>query len=196
MMLRSHWIPDDEAETCVACAASFSFFRRRHHCRSCGSIFCAPCSNERRQLSHLGYDAPVRVCKGCAKAADSSSVYAEWESNFHAEEGSSDVQEDRAGTFGAAARAPPSGSIGSEATGVLSELSPERTMPVAFDAIPLDGFSEGFSDEMLDDLPARRSRTMQINVPRADSVAAAWHDSCSLTATPCSKVCTQRNLLF
>lgn len=41
---RHHWVRDDISDKCLACEKNFSFLRRRHHCRSCGGIFCYECS--------------------------------------------------------------------------------------------------------------------------------------------------------
>ena len=38
------WIPDSMAPLCMGCGSAFSLVRRRHHCRSCGRVFCAKCS--------------------------------------------------------------------------------------------------------------------------------------------------------
>ena len=38
------WIPDSMAPLCMGCGATFSLVKRRHHCRSCGRVFCAKCS--------------------------------------------------------------------------------------------------------------------------------------------------------
>ena len=38
------WIPDNMAPLCMGCGAGFSLVKRRHHCRSCGRVFCAKCS--------------------------------------------------------------------------------------------------------------------------------------------------------
>lgn len=61
------WIPDSERAECYACQAEFGFFRRRHHCRACGEIFCASCSSQSRPLPQYGLRDPARVCDACAK---------------------------------------------------------------------------------------------------------------------------------
>uniref|UniRef100_A0A8C4PWF2 RUN and FYVE domain-containing protein 4 n=1 Tax=Eptatretus burgeri TaxID=7764 RepID=A0A8C4PWF2_EPTBU len=40
-----HWQPDRDARICVECHSDFSILIRKHHCRSCGRIFCDSCSN-------------------------------------------------------------------------------------------------------------------------------------------------------
>ena len=40
------WVPDGMKAGCKACGCRFSLFKRRHHCRLCGSIFCGECSSE------------------------------------------------------------------------------------------------------------------------------------------------------
>uniref|UniRef100_A0A0A1X5B7 RUN and FYVE domain-containing protein 2 n=1 Tax=Zeugodacus cucurbitae TaxID=28588 RepID=A0A0A1X5B7_ZEUCU len=61
------WAPDSIATHCTACKKEFGLTRRKHHCRSCGEIFCNTCSehtlpllNEQGQLGK-----PVRVCDRC-----------------------------------------------------------------------------------------------------------------------------------
>ena len=41
------WIPDARVHRCFSCNAEFTFWKRKHHCRSCGRIFCASCSNQK-----------------------------------------------------------------------------------------------------------------------------------------------------
>ncbi|XP_038219755.1 lateral signaling target protein 2 homolog [Zerene cesonia] len=59
------WVPDIAAPACMRCAASFTAFRRRHHCRNCGKVFCASCSSNSIPLPRYGQMKPVRVCEEC-----------------------------------------------------------------------------------------------------------------------------------
>jgi len=38
------WMPDRLCKTCYSCDTPFTVFRRRHHCRICGQVFCNTCS--------------------------------------------------------------------------------------------------------------------------------------------------------
>eukprot|EP01065_Artemidia_motanka_P006927 TRINITY_DN13389_c0_g1_i2.p1 TRINITY_DN13389_c0_g1~~TRINITY_DN13389_c0_g1_i2.p1 ORF type:complete len:829 (+),score=199.59 TRINITY_DN13389_c0_g1_i2:884-3370(+) len=74
------WLSDCDAKACMSCGVTFGFVRRRHHCRSCGGIFCASCSDERRRLPQYYSQnqggtlqdkearRPKRVCRRCAVA--------------------------------------------------------------------------------------------------------------------------------
>ncbi|XP_064105700.1 lateral signaling target protein 2 homolog isoform X2 [Macrobrachium nipponense] len=59
------WIPDQDAPRCMSCGASFTMVRRRHHCRNCGKVFCAHCSQHAVPLPHFGIWKAVRVCNVC-----------------------------------------------------------------------------------------------------------------------------------
>ena len=39
----SQWIKDDSVNNCYSCNTPFTLFKRKHHCRSCGRIFCFYC---------------------------------------------------------------------------------------------------------------------------------------------------------
>ncbi|XP_041647629.1 zinc finger FYVE domain-containing protein 9 [Cheilinus undulatus] len=58
------WIPDAQAQVCMKCGVKFTFTKRRHHCRACGKVFCAVCSNLKFRLSHLD-GKEGRVCVSC-----------------------------------------------------------------------------------------------------------------------------------
>ncbi|KAM6056581.1 lateral signaling target protein 2 homolog isoform 2-T2 [Chlamydotis macqueenii] len=62
------WVPDSACSQCSACRLPFTLLRRRHHCRSCGKIFCARCSPHTAALPHYGHLKPVRVCTHCYAA--------------------------------------------------------------------------------------------------------------------------------
>jgi hypothetical protein len=51
------WTLDDLVKLCPYCAKSFTFARRRHHCRVCGAILCNGCSK------YLEYKAACKLVK-------------------------------------------------------------------------------------------------------------------------------------
>ncbi|XP_029972715.1 lateral signaling target protein 2 homolog isoform X1 [Salarias fasciatus] len=59
------WVPDEACSSCIACKAPFTVIRRKHHCRSCGKIFCSRCSSHSAPLPRYGQVKPVRVCTHC-----------------------------------------------------------------------------------------------------------------------------------
>ncbi|KAK3841577.1 MAG: hypothetical protein J3R72DRAFT_153557 [Linnemannia gamsii] len=56
---------DENAKECFGCSASFFVFRRKHHCRICGHIFCSKCANKIIPGVKLGYEGYLRVCNYC-----------------------------------------------------------------------------------------------------------------------------------
>ena len=56
------WIDND---SCMICYNAFSMINRKHHCRSCGGVFCNDHSLSRIPLVALGIMDPVRVCDNC-----------------------------------------------------------------------------------------------------------------------------------
>lgn len=44
------WQPDSEVDSCPICETPFTFWYRKHHCRSCGQVVCADCSPHRIPL--------------------------------------------------------------------------------------------------------------------------------------------------
>lgn len=43
---RPQWVSDDKAPQCKICATPFTVLFRRHHCRGCGNVVCALCSDK------------------------------------------------------------------------------------------------------------------------------------------------------
>jgi hypothetical protein len=56
-------VPDSERKRCVNCSKHFTAFRRRHHCRGCGEIFCNACAPGRKLDGKKG--KAVRYCDSC-----------------------------------------------------------------------------------------------------------------------------------
>jgi hypothetical protein len=69
---RPPWQPDEQAGNCTGCSAKFGLFKRRHHCRHCGRVFCDGCTNHQMKIPALSYDEPVRVCHPCHKTVEST----------------------------------------------------------------------------------------------------------------------------
>eukprot|EP00756_Hemistasia_phaeocysticola_P030265 Hpha_TRINITY_DN16280_c1_g1::TRINITY_DN16280_c1_g1_i1::g.16168::m.16168 len=66
----TRWRPDDSVNSCEDCGKQFHMFRRRHHCRHCGNLFCDLHSRRRARLLPAGGregkdEEDVRVCIKC-----------------------------------------------------------------------------------------------------------------------------------
>jgi hypothetical protein len=67
------WVGDNKSDHCMLCVDKFSYSNRRHHCRACGILCCAPCSSKRMVLKPRKVNASPnkppppgdRVCDGC-----------------------------------------------------------------------------------------------------------------------------------
>ena len=56
---RVEWIKPEIVNNCEACQASFGIFRRKHHCRYCGHVFCDSCTPSQMKLPpQFGYTEP------------------------------------------------------------------------------------------------------------------------------------------
>eukprot|EP00756_Hemistasia_phaeocysticola_P061470 Hpha_TRINITY_DN4950_c0_g1::TRINITY_DN4950_c0_g1_i1::g.51342::m.51342 len=58
------WVPDQLRPQCVGCGSTFRWYRRRHHCRRCGEVYCNGCSDCRACVPP-DWPTPVRVCNSC-----------------------------------------------------------------------------------------------------------------------------------
>ncbi|KAM5166083.1 FYVE, RhoGEF and PH domain-containing protein 2 isoform 1-T2 [Callospermophilus lateralis] len=59
------WVRDKMVTMCMRCQEPFNALtRRRHHCRACGYVVCARCSDYKAQLKYDG-NRPSRVCLDC-----------------------------------------------------------------------------------------------------------------------------------
>ncbi|KAJ3025021.1 UNVERIFIED_CONTAM: hypothetical protein HDU68_007547 [Siphonaria sp. JEL0065] len=68
---RAHWKPDTSVAFCESCQVRFNLLTRRHHCRTCGGIFCGPCSKHIIRLDQNAEPHPAgvesRICEECHK---------------------------------------------------------------------------------------------------------------------------------
>ncbi|KAM9076690.1 FYVE, RhoGEF and PH domain-containing protein 2 isoform 4-T4 [Megaptera novaeangliae] len=59
------WVRDKMVTMCMCCQEPFNaLMRRRHHCRACGYVVCARCSDYRAELKYDD-NRPNRVCLDC-----------------------------------------------------------------------------------------------------------------------------------
>ena len=49
----SRWIPNENVSKCFGCGEIFTMFIRRHHCRTCGRIFCYSCTENKTQIPEI-----------------------------------------------------------------------------------------------------------------------------------------------
>lgn len=65
--LQKFWMPDSKSKECYDCSAKFTTFRRRHHCRLCGQIFCSKCCNQVVPGKIIMCSGDLKVCTYCSK---------------------------------------------------------------------------------------------------------------------------------
>jgi len=61
---KKNWTPDQLVHACQICNATFTFFKRKHHCRTCGGVICNDCSKWRNENSPGGSQL-MRTCRSC-----------------------------------------------------------------------------------------------------------------------------------
>ncbi|XP_022096310.1 myotubularin-related protein 3-like isoform X2 [Acanthaster planci] len=62
---RTLWIPDHAVTHCFKCNTQFNVVYRKHHCRSCGQVFCSTCTSYTAPIPQEQLYQPERVCKAC-----------------------------------------------------------------------------------------------------------------------------------
>ncbi|CAM9162419.1 unnamed protein product, partial [Phaeothamnion confervicola] len=67
-----YWMPDKMCKVCYECEVPFTMFRRRHHCRVCGQIFCHKCSGQFVDAKALGIQGFMRTCRRCHEQIQAS----------------------------------------------------------------------------------------------------------------------------
>ncbi|KFA72278.1 hypothetical protein S40288_02463 [Stachybotrys chartarum IBT 40288] len=64
VLSKEFWMKDDTVKECFQCQITFTAFRRKHHCRTCGCIFDAKCTVV-IPGDRFGVQGSLRVCKRC-----------------------------------------------------------------------------------------------------------------------------------
>jgi len=64
---KDQWVKDKESKRCFNCSSRFDLMNRRHHCRMCGNIFDAKCTNNFLSPPTFIYEneKKIRVCDQC-----------------------------------------------------------------------------------------------------------------------------------
>ncbi|RPD82110.1 hypothetical protein L226DRAFT_556074 [Lentinus tigrinus ALCF2SS1-7] len=62
---RDYWMDDELCKECYDCKSVFTTWRRKHHCRICGQIFCSRCASNIIKGARFGHEGMVRVCNLC-----------------------------------------------------------------------------------------------------------------------------------
>ena len=60
---QKYWMPDSVSTKCYDCEAKFTTFRRRHHCRVCGQIFCSKCCGNYIPGESIGCQGNMMISK-------------------------------------------------------------------------------------------------------------------------------------
>lgn len=60
-------MPDNKSKECYECSQKFSTFRRKHHCRLCGQIFCSKCCSQVVPGKIIKCSGDLKVCTYCSK---------------------------------------------------------------------------------------------------------------------------------
>ncbi|KAK2594334.1 Mitochondrial distribution and morphology protein 12 [Conoideocrella luteorostrata] len=64
VLSKEFWMKDDTVKECFLCQTTFTAFRRKHHCRTCGCIFDSKCTTV-VSGEKFGVQGSLRVCKNC-----------------------------------------------------------------------------------------------------------------------------------
>ncbi|EPT03489.1 hypothetical protein FOMPIDRAFT_1058729 [Fomitopsis schrenkii] len=62
---RDYWMDDKLCKECYDCKSVFTAWRRKHHCRICGQVFCSRCASNVIKGARFGQEGMVRICNLC-----------------------------------------------------------------------------------------------------------------------------------
>ena len=74
--LEPSFVEDESSDGCFKCNTKFTWRNRRHHCKSCGLLFCSNCSSKSLQFIiafEENFKKDRRVCDSCASVIQESS---------------------------------------------------------------------------------------------------------------------------
>lgn len=121
--LQKLWMPDSKSIDCYDCNLKFNTFRRKHHCRLCGQIFCSKCCSTLVTGKIIMVTGDLRVCNYCSKVVlsylKSSDIAQDLKSDLQALE--DDLSTKFVGTSGAAS-----------SSSALNNRSPYRKVSVGY----------------------------------------------------------------
>jgi len=69
VLSKEYWMKDESSKECFTCGKPFNTFRRKHHCRICGQIFCSSCTLQ-IPAEKFGFSGNMRVCHNCFEQAN------------------------------------------------------------------------------------------------------------------------------
>lgn len=173
--LQKMWMPDSKSRECYDCAVKFNTFRRKHHCRLCGQIFCAKCCNQIVPGKIIKCNGELRVCNYCAKVVlsylKSADINADLKSDLQALE--DDLSSKFVGT-----------SSSSTNLNSLTERSPHRKVSV------------GYQEERLVSNPNILSNADRKNILQQSNSLKALYEEMIKALTPQNKGIDMLNFLI
>ncbi|CCK69312.1 1-phosphatidylinositol-3-phosphate 5-kinase KNAG_0C01990 [Huiozyma naganishii CBS 8797] len=185
LISKEYWMKDESAKECFACGKAFNTFRRKHHCRICGQIFCHSCTLI-IDGSKFGYMEKMRVCYHCFEHADtwqdsSDEEDTEDELDVHAHE---HLNEDIGHTWEERTQDGNTNSL--DDTHSILEQNDNHEIPNSI--LPADQFtSKSISNKSLFErtLIAKRQREfILLNKDDAQSIMTSGEDSKLFVSTP------------
>jgi hypothetical protein len=90
---------DADVNYCMECETEFSFFKRKHHCRACGSVVCGTCSPYQARIPNIDEPGGSRVCVNCFGLKVNVSVMKPFDTDI-SPNGSVDMSDDRSSLSG------------------------------------------------------------------------------------------------